>query len=183
MTEDVGLVFGLLAFVFFQLSRVSVTHSREIYERGPSCIPAGAFGIIWTIMYILIFFSGYYMFQADVQNYYTPILSLFIVNLFLNKFWSVAFFDMESPKIAVVIALFLTLTGAAVVVLMGIEGHWLSLGLYVPYVAWCAVAIVLNMMFIARQPGKEDTPLPTVQPKRRPLQAPRIPQRSLLKRI
>lgn len=161
---DVALVFGLLAFIFYQVSNLTTKEIKVIYARNPSFIPDWLFGIIWTLLYVGIFFSGYEAFRSDATNdYLVPMLALFVINLFLNKFWTRIFFDEESPRMALAVVIGILLTGIAVLVLMGLAELWLSLGLFAAYIAWVSVAMILNCQWVCKGDGDidEKTILPT----------------------
>ena len=181
---DVALAFGLLAFIFYQVSNLTTKEIKAIYARNPSFIPDWLFGIIWTLLYVGIFFSGYEAFRSDAaqNDYLVPTLTLFIINLFLNKFWTRTFFDEESPRMALAIVIGILLTGIAVLVLMGLAGLWLSLGLFAAYIAWVSVAMILNCQWVCK--SDDETILPTqmkLPPSRRMRQVmtppPKLPYR------
>jgi len=190
---DVALTFGLLAFVFFQFSNLTSKQVREIYNRHPSFIPGWIFGPVWTILYICIFFSGYEAFiSTQNTNLYIPMLTLFIINLFLNKYWMVAFFDNESPGWALLIIFAINLTGIPIPFLMGFSDLWVSMGLYLPYVVWVILATILNMQWYAKCCGNNDNedvgeilpskmrppPVQTLQHHRRNVTPPKMPRRN-----
>ena len=186
---DVPLVFGLLAFVFYQASNLTGREIYEIYKKHPSCIPGWVFGPVWTGLYLCIFFAGYYAFTSPQDtNYFVAMVALYIVNLFLNKYWTVAFFDNERVGLGLLIALFLVLTAIGECVLMGLSELWVSLGLYLAYGVWLAVALVLNFQWWQGKDEKEDdSVLPVRQqfvipaPKR--FMPPRMPKRGMVKNM
>ena len=119
---DVPLVFGLLAFVFYQVSNLTSAQYKEIYERNKSFIPSWVFGPVWSVLYVLIFFSGYYAFENGnpANQYPTALLICYVINLFLNKYWTRAFFDDESPRMAM----------AIIVGINGIIGYIITIAIY-----------------------------------------------------
>ncbi len=185
---DVALVFGLLAFIFYQVSILTPYKIQAIYARNPSFIPDCLFGFIWIIIYTCIFFSGYEAFRSDAHNdYLVPMLTLFIINMFLNKMWTRFFFDDESPRMALAVVIGILLTGIAVVILMGLTGLWLSLGLFAAYLLWVAIAMILNCQWVCKGEGENGDILPTQmkvpQPASRRMRTlpPKLPYRGLLK--
>lgn len=189
MIQDVGLLFGLLAFVFYQTSNVTFRQIGEIYRRRKSCLPGWIFGIVWTLLYVALVISGYYSFTDDQSSvYFVPQLVFFIINLYLNKMWSRTFFDgqheadedEQSSAISqsLWIIILMDLTGIVVLVFMGILHQWVSFGLYGAYVVWVGIATVLNINWLFSSSTKE------VLPTRMKVNfAPKLPRRTLLKAI
>lgn len=139
---------------------------KEIYARNRSFIPSWVFGPVWGVLYVLIFFSGYYAFENGnpANEYPVAMLVCFVINLFLNKYWTRAFFDDESPRLAMAIIIGINGTGIAVLVLMGLSSLWLEFGLYVAYPVWVAVTTVLNCQWVCKwgeSSGSDDEILPT----------------------
>ncbi len=191
MSVDVPLVFGLLAFVFYQVSNLTSKEYKKIYEKNRSFIPAWLFGPVWTALYTLIFFSIYYAFANDNpdNHYKVPLLIVLIVNLFLNKYWTLAYFDNESPRLALAIIVGINGTGIAALVLMGLSGLIRELLLFVWYPIWVAIATIVNCQTACAWAGTDsiDEVLPSrmkppqcVQRKRVMAPPPKIP---LLKRV
>lgn len=188
---DVGLVFGLLAFCFYQASNLTSREIQAIYEKRKSWIPSYVFGPIWLILYLCIFFSGYYAFTSPQDtNYFVAMVALFIVNLFLNKYWTVAFFDMERTVMALMIASLLLATAIGELVLMGLSELWLSFGLYMAYAVWLIVALVLNFQWVCGSPssrkggdGDDNLALPISHQPRPFVVPPRMPRKGLVKNL
>jgi tryptophan-rich sensory protein len=167
---DITLVLSLLTFVFWQMSKTSMKEMRQIYGKN-QLIPPYVFGIVWTILYVCIVLSGYFsMSSAIVQDqYYLARFIFFVVNLFLNKFWSVLFFDMRLYGWQSILTIVLILaTGIVYLVLAGLsfgltlsgttEHTYLivSIVLFTLYMTWCVIALVLNWRF---KPSDETLPI------------------------
>jgi tryptophan-rich sensory protein len=167
---DITLVLSLLTFVFWQMSKTSMKEMRQIYGKNQT-IPPYVFGIVWTILYVCIVLSGYFSMSSAIMqdDYYLARFIFFVINMFLNKFWSVLFFDMRLygwQSILTVVLIFLT--GVVYLVLAGLsyglttagstEHTYLivSIVLFLIYVAWCVVAFFLNITF---KPADETLPI------------------------
>lgn len=108
----------------------------------PFAPPDAAFGIAWTILYILLGISAFLVFQKGLANA-KKVLFLFIIQLALNAWWTPVFFGNHNP-------------GAALVILgiMLAEGIWLARAIYArhrtaawlmaPYGIWLLYAGYLN---------------------------------------
>jgi tryptophan-rich sensory protein len=141
-----ALLFGLGGFVFFPIAKTSIAETREYYNRdlkSTSGLPSIVFPIVWNILYSLIVVSGYFTFLNSNQ-YDIYLIVLFFVNIMLNKYWSVFFFDFKNTKAAFFIVFLLLGTSIPYLVLVGILQNWLSFGTYLPYVVWLCVALYLN---------------------------------------
>lgn len=128
--------------------------------------PAWVFPVVWTLLYIMIGFSGFFFWRSiakaspafsDNQNtYYTAGLFLYFGNLLFNIAWTPLFFGLRMPFAALLDVLIIVLSGAAYAVmaaLLGISGGaggtmaWLAFGLYAPYVLWSIFATFLNVQY------------------------------------
>ena len=97
---DANMIFGLGAFVFFQIAKRSGSPAyqkqRKLITLGP---PSWVFGVMWTIIYTFLTVSAYYAFTTVTANY-TAMICVFFVNIMLNKYWSVLFFDYDQHLLA-----------------------------------------------------------------------------------
>lgn len=106
--------------------------------------PNWLFGPVWILLYILMGISVYLIWQKIAKNKTTKgILWLFWVHLFFNALWSIVFFGLQNPGLALINIIILWLL---IVVLM-IE-FWpinkFSTYLLVPYLLWVSFASLLN---------------------------------------
>lgn len=157
-----SLVFGLGGFVFFQLSTTSISETKDYYKdlkNDLTCkIPSFVFPIVWNILYSLIVVSGYFTFSTSNQ-YDITLIVMFFVNIMLNKFWSVLFFDMRKPMLAFLCIIPLIGTAIVYLVLVGILQNWIAFGTYVPYVLWLFVAAILNFNLRNYNSKQSDEPV------------------------
>lgn len=104
--------------------------------------PGWVFGPVWTILYITIGLSLYFLFNS-MGRFGWKMWVLVGTHHILNFIWSPAFFYLKSPLLAllVVIALLATITW-----LMLIQTHYSlkAFYLFVPYFLWVGFASVLN---------------------------------------
>lgn len=158
-------VYGLIAwltFTYWQLSpnRSTSTSSTWYDEKRTkiACSPPGwLFGVAWTILFALIATSAFmYSRNYDENNdYYISVIVLLVVNIFLNKLWSLVFFDNEQSRVglALFIALGMFATEIAILVLMGLTAAWTEFGLFAPYAVWTLFAIYLNLQWYRKGLG------------------------------
>jgi len=106
--------------------------------------PNWIFGPMWTLLYILMGWAVALIWdkglgRTDVKN----AIILFVVQLFLNGFWSIAFFGMHSPGLGLLVIVTLW-------ILIYLCIKWFreidstASKLLWPYLAWVTFATLLN---------------------------------------
>ena len=103
--------------------------------------PSWVFAPAWTLLYIMMAVAAWRVWLAGPSS--KPALNLFFIQLVLNFLWSVFFFGLHSPALALIdiIAMWImiALTMRAFFKIARPAG-WLL----VPYLAWVSFAAVLN---------------------------------------
>lgn len=107
--------------------------------------PTYLFGPVWTLLYLLMGIALWIIWKSDTQQPKRNIAtSTFIIQLFLNFWWSILFFRFHSPLLALldIIALLI-----AIVIMIN---HFakiskLAAWLLIPYLLWVSFATVLNL--------------------------------------
>lgn len=106
--------------------------------------PSWVFGPVWTTLYIAMGIAGWLVWRHAGFEGAKDALGLFGAQLVLNVGWSVAFFGLQAPGLAViVILLLLGLIVATALRFRPFSG--LAAGLMVPYIAWVSFATALNI--------------------------------------
>jgi len=106
--------------------------------------PNWVFGPVWTTLYILMGISLYLIWKDGLKkDFVKNSFLLFILNLVLNSFWSIAFFGMQNPALAfiVIILLWLVILG---LIIRFYKINKLASYLLIPYILWVSFASVLN---------------------------------------
>ncbi len=106
--------------------------------------PAWVFGPVWTALYLLMGVALYLVWREGWQRpEVRHAITLFIAQLALNGLWSVLFFGLRAPGLALVdIAVLWALIAMTVVASWRVAP--LAGGLLLPYLAWVSFAAVLN---------------------------------------
>jgi translocator protein len=102
--------------------------------------PNEAFGIVWTILYVMIAIAGWLAWRNGGG---LATLRPWVLQLVLNLGWTIVFFALQQPSWAmvVIVALFAAAVWCAVEMrAVSRVAAWL----FVPYLAWIAFAGVLN---------------------------------------
>lgn len=110
----------------------------------PALMPPGwAFGLAWTILYILMALAFAIILHARGARGRGVAIILFLVQLAFNLAWSPLFFRAHQVGAALALILILTLLVAITMALFGRIRRLAGL-LLLPYLAWLAFASYLN---------------------------------------
>lgn len=145
----VALIIALAApLVIGGLSSISTISSIPTWYRGlskpPWNPPDWAFGPAWTALYILMGVASWLVWRYGWDNRSVRVaLRVFAVQLLLNGIWSVLFFGLRSPGIALVEIGVLWCMILATVVLFA-RRDLLAGAILVPYLLWVTFASALN---------------------------------------
>src|SRR5215204_7193738 len=105
--------------------------------------PNWLFGPIWSVLYLAMAVAGWLVWRRQRESFTTLPLALFGGQLVLNVLWSILFFGLQAPGIALVEILILWAAIFATLLsfwkISKIAG-WL----FLPYLAWVSFAAVLN---------------------------------------
>ncbi|NIG54531.1 TspO/MBR family protein [Chitinophaga sp. Cy-1792] len=105
--------------------------------------PNAVFGPVWTILYILMGISLYLVLQQPPSPARRRAIVLFSIQLFLNFWWSILFFQFHWVRVAMADILLLWLF----IILMIRQYYRVSAtaaSLQWPYLAWVSFASILN---------------------------------------
>ncbi len=131
------------------LSALLTSGSMDIYSdivRPPLSPPSILFPIVWTILYILMGIGAAIVYQKkdEQPQAVREALIVYAINLFLNFFWSIIFFNIRAYLFAFVWLLALW----AVILIMIVKFKKVSpLAAYlqIPYLLWVTFAGYLNL--------------------------------------
>jgi translocator protein len=105
--------------------------------------PNWAFAPAWTIIFTLMAFAAWIVWNRHETLFVLPALCLFGIQLALNMAWSAIFFGLRRPGLAVI-----EIACLWVAILVTLIQFWriapLAGWLLIPYLAWVAFAMVLN---------------------------------------
>lgn len=107
--------------------------------------PNWIFGPVWTVLYVLMGISLYLVWTKK------KVPSVFWIQLILNALWSIIFFGMTNPILALVdiavlwIAIVLTIKAFSKI-------NKLAGNLLIPYLIWVSFASILNLAIVMLNP-------------------------------
>ena len=131
------------------LSAFLTRNNMNIFDtviKPPLAPPAWAFPVVWSVLYILMGIGAARVYLREPQ---TDALTVFAINLALNFFWSIIFFNLRAFGFAFIWLLLLL----AVVIIMTVKFfrvEKLAGYLQIPYIIWLILAGYLNLfIFLA----------------------------------
>lgn len=116
--------------------------------------PAATFGIVWTLLYVLIGLAAASIAAARGAPGRGIALGVFVVQLLLNLAWSPLFFGMHEMSKALTLLIALDVAVLATLALFWRVRPGAAL-LLAPYLAWVLFATVLNWQFLALNPDAD----------------------------
>jgi tryptophan-rich sensory protein len=110
--------------------------------------PDWLFGPAWTLIFAMAALAGVIYWRREPnRNQRLQILAAFALNAFLNTFWSLLFFRLERPDLALDEVGFLWLSILLLIVLLKRRSSTAA-WLLVPYLLWVTFAAVLNWKIV-----------------------------------
>ncbi len=110
--------------------------------------PNWLFGPVWSFLYLLMGISLFLIWVNDVPAIQKrKAVILYFIQLTLNTLWSVIFFGMRLPSLALVEILILETT----IILTALQFRKISVKaarLLIPYILWVAFATMLNLSIV-----------------------------------
>jgi tryptophan-rich sensory protein len=110
--------------------------------------PDWLFGPVWTLIFALAALAGVvYWRRTPERERRLRVLAAFAINAFLNTLWSLLFFRLRRPDLALYEVGFLWLSIIALILLLYRESQaagWLL----VPYLVWVSFAAYLNLAIV-----------------------------------
>ena len=136
VTEAVGLLSGLL-------SRGGTEIYNEMIEKPALSPPAILFPIVWTILYALMGIGAARIAASDYSVARSRALNVFVIQLIVNFFWSLIFFNAQVFGFALLWLLLLWALIIVMIVLFWQVDKPAAL-LQIPYLLWVTFAAYLN---------------------------------------
>lgn len=118
--------------------------------------PPAAFGIVWTILYVVIGFALALVVSSWGAYGRGVAILAFVLHFIGNLAWTPVFFGMQEMTIALYILIYAALSLVVVIALFW-RVRRLAAFLMLPYLAWLLFAGVLNYQFIAENPDGGDS--------------------------
>ncbi len=130
---------------FFTVSSIPtwyVTLNKPIFSP-----PNWVFGPVWTILYVLMGISLYLILSTKEKVNRQKAVITFAIQLILNATWSIIFFGLKNPTLALV-----NIVALWVAIILTIKAFYkinkLAAYLLIPYLLWVTFASSLNLMIV-----------------------------------
>ena len=137
LAEAAGLLSGLL-------SRGGMENFSQTVAQPPLSPPGWLFPVVWTILYGLMGISAARIWIAPESTERSRGLNLFIIQLVLNFFWTLIFFNAQAYGAAVIVLLLLWVAVLLMIMQFWKVERWAGL-LQIPYLVWLTFAAYLNI--------------------------------------
>ena len=118
--------------------------------------PPAAFGIVWTILYVMVGLALALVCAAWGARGRTLALTVFAIHFVFNLAWTPVFFGMQQIAGGLLVIGLVALTLIAVIVLFW-RIRRLAGVLLLPYLAWVLFAFALNYQFLQLNPEADGT--------------------------
>lgn len=129
------------------LSALLTSGNMQLFEeinKPPFSPPGWLFPVVWTILYALMGVSLYLVTETITRKNLQPALIAFAVQLLLNFFWSIIFFNARAYLFAFIWLILLWVAIIANIYLFyGINKN--AAKLLIPYLVWVTFAGYLNL--------------------------------------
>ena len=111
----------------------------------PSWVPPNwLFAPVWTALYLLMGVSLFLIWEKGNKNpWFKKALGIFLVQLILNIFWSILFFGMKNPGLALIEIIVLWLSILLMIIIF-LRVSKVAAWIQAPYLLWVSFATLLN---------------------------------------
>lgn len=114
--------------------------------------PNWIFGPVWTILYFLMGVAAYLVWIKGLEKKAVKTaLTFFIAQLFFNFLWSILFFGLHSPMLAL-IDIFILWTLILITIIKFYKISKTASYLLIPYLLWVTFATILNLSIVLLNP-------------------------------
>lgn len=136
ITEAVGALSGFL-------SRSGMEQYSAVINQPPLSPPMILFPIVWGILYALMGFGAARISLAPPSAERSTALNLYVIQLVVNFFWSLIFFNAQAFGFAFFWLLLLWVLVLAMIIVFRLVDP-LAAYLQIPYLLWLTFAAYLN---------------------------------------
>lgn len=110
--------------------------------------PDWVFGPVWVTLFMMMGVAAWRVWRQAGWQSARGALILYFCQLVVNLLWSVTFFGLQQPAVALVVCIFLLALIAAAIRIFRRHDGWTAL-LLLPYFGWVGFACILNAAIVA----------------------------------
>lgn len=143
------VISAAIALAVGGLSALLTAGSMNLYSeiiQPPLAPPSFLFPVVWTVLYILMGISAamIYLEKDNMPREVSRALLVYTINLFLNFFWSIIFFNMQAFLFSFICLVLLWVT-ILIMIIKFYRIKPLAGVLQIPYLLWVTFAGYLNL--------------------------------------
>ena len=116
-------------------------------KKSPLSPPNWVFGVVWPILYFLMFISLFIVWTNKKCYPYCSALNYFFIQLILNLSWTTIFFYYKRTLLAL-IDIILIICFTIITYIKFTKINKIAAYLLIPYLCWLFVAFSLNMYIV-----------------------------------
>ena len=142
----------LIPLAVGSLSALMSGDSMAMFDsvKKPALSPPGIlFPIVWTILYVLMGISSYLIYMekenGSLKSEANSLLTIYVIQLIFNFFWSIIFFKFSMYKFAFAWLLVLWML-VFIYIIKSYKVNKVASYLMIPYILWMTFAAYLNIM-------------------------------------
>ena len=118
-------------------------------NKSPYTPPGWFFGLVWTILYLLMIISFYLIWSNSKCFPYCNVLTIFLLQLAFNLSWTTVFFKYKKIRLALILTILIFIL-TFIVSIKFYKINKIATYLLIPYLLWLIVAMYLNIYIILK---------------------------------
>ena len=118
-------------------------------NKSPYTPPGWFFGLVWTILYLLMIISFYLIWSNSKCFPYCNVLTIFFLQLAFNLSWTTVFFKYKKIRFALILTILIFIL-TFIVSIKFYKINKTASYLLIPYLLWLIVAMYLNIYIILK---------------------------------
>lgn len=141
----ISIIIPLVVGIISGLISIGGVREYNTLIKPPLSPPGFLFPIVWTILYILMGYSSYLIYESNDYNR-NCCLKVYLLNLFVNFLWTPIFFGLNLRLFSLIWIIVLDVV-VVYMILCFYKINKKAGYLNIPYLIWCSFATYLNLMF------------------------------------
>jgi translocator protein len=138
------ICFQLIGYMMGYLTKSNINSWYSILEKSALTPPSITFGIVWTILYVMLSIVGWFLFQVNTDKSYPLLKPLYCIQMLMNWLWTPLFFHFHFIQFALVVLILMVFINLAVTYFL--YKIKIQLGFcYFLYLIWLFFASYLNL--------------------------------------
>jgi tryptophan-rich sensory protein len=133
-----------IGFISGQITKSAIIDWYPMIKKPFFNPPNWVFAPVWTMLYVMMAVAAALVWdKIDRNNLVKTALRYFVIQLILNSLWSILFFGLHNPGLALIEIVLLWLMIYETFIQFG-KIDKLAANLLIPYLGWVGFATILN---------------------------------------